>query len=107
MIYHPIAVNRGSSKDRERTDHIQTFDIQQRINVSCPKVPDAVQVVVCVKCGVQHPTDVVRPPSVLVSDLVQEVRCGDRLGGRRGWDWGRRDSHVVWGDDQTVSSRLI
>lgn len=38
---------------------------------------------VCVKCGVQHLADVMRR-SVRVSDPVQELRCGDKLGGHRG-----------------------
>ena len=80
MIYRPIVVNRGSPKDRERADLIQTVDIQQRVDVLCTEVPDTVWVVVCVECCVQHLLDVVRRP-IPVSDLVQEVRRGDRLGG--------------------------
>ena len=94
MIYRPVAVNREPPIDRERTDLIQTVDIQQRIDVLCAEVPDAVRVVVCVERCIQHLLDVVRRP-VPVSDLVQEVRCGDHLRGHRFRNGGHSDPRNI------------
>ena len=63
----------------------------------CPKVADAVQIVLCIKRGVQHLLNIARR-SVPVNNLVQEDRSGDRLGCRRGWNGGHYDLRDIWGE---------